>query len=116
MKLRHERDGGGSRKSVTASRVTLFSVAVVSTMDEPLKGWIDNFNGPIGMLVGGGKGILRVCFADPDVNSDYVPVDVIVKTMITSARQRGLKTYGIYSYDKREANEFRSTRFMVSSK
>ncbi|XP_014478672.1 PREDICTED: fatty acyl-CoA reductase 1-like isoform X2 [Dinoponera quadriceps] len=65
---------------------------VISTMEDPVKGWLDNFNGPIGTLIGGGKGILRVFYADPTVVSDFIPVDLIVKLMIITAWHRGLKT------------------------
>lgn len=74
-----------------------FPPIVVSTAAEPLKGWLDNFNGPVGMLVGGGKGILRVLFVDPIVTSDFMPVDVAIKAIIIAAWQRGIKTY-VYRY------------------
>ncbi|KOB61595.1 Fatty-acyl CoA reductase 1, partial [Operophtera brumata] len=38
---------------------------VISSVDEPMKGWIDNFNGPIALLVASGKGcklLLKVLF------------------------------------------------------
>ncbi|XP_011863677.1 PREDICTED: fatty acyl-CoA reductase 1-like, partial [Vollenhovia emeryi] len=31
---------------------------VVSTWNDPVEGWIDNFNGPVGLIVGGGKGLI----------------------------------------------------------
>ncbi|CAL1687696.1 unnamed protein product [Lasius platythorax] len=86
---------------------------VVSTATEPLKGWLDNFNGPVGMLVGGGKGILRVLFVDPIVTSDFMPVDVAIKAIIIVTWQRGIKTiiedntihvYNCSSYDVKTIN------------
>ncbi|XP_033224121.1 putative fatty acyl-CoA reductase CG5065 [Belonocnema kinseyi] len=65
---------------------------VISTIVEPVKGWIDNFNGPVGMLVGGGKGVLRVICLDPKITSDYIPVDVAIKAMIIASWKRGLQT------------------------
>lgn len=65
---------------------------VVSTVDDPISGWLDNFNGPVGMLIGGGKGILRVARVDPTVASDFLPVDVTIKAMLTSAWKRGSQT------------------------
>lgn len=59
-----------------------------------MSGWLDNFNGPVGMMIGGGKGILRVARLDPLVNSDFLPVDVAIKAMLTAAWKRGLVTYG----------------------
>lgn len=45
------------------------------------------------MMVGGGKGVLRVLYAEPNHISDYMPVDVAIKAMITSCWKRGLITY-----------------------
>jgi hypothetical protein len=65
-------------------------------VEEPIKGWIDNFNGPVGLLVGGGKGILRVAYLDPSIACDFMPVDVAIKITIIAAWKRGIKTYGRY--------------------
>lgn len=63
---------------------------VVSSMDEPMPGWIDNFNGPTGLLVACGIGLLRTTCADPDVVSDFTPVDTSIKAMIVAAWRRGV--------------------------
>ncbi|XP_011705903.1 PREDICTED: putative fatty acyl-CoA reductase CG8306 [Wasmannia auropunctata] len=65
---------------------------VISTLDDPVAGWIDNFNGPIGMLIGGGKGVLRVLWSDPTIISDFAPVDAAIKGIIITAWKRGIKT------------------------
>ncbi|XP_051167352.1 putative fatty acyl-CoA reductase CG5065 isoform X2 [Leptopilina boulardi] len=65
---------------------------VISTLYEPVEGWIDNFNGPVGMLVGGGKGLLRVIHLDTKIISDFIPVDVAIKAMLIAAWKRGLQT------------------------
>lgn len=57
-----------------------------------MPGWLDNFNGPVGMMVGGGKGILRAVYLDSKVISDFVPVDTAIKAMLITTWQRGLKT------------------------
>ncbi|XP_076178028.1 putative fatty acyl-CoA reductase CG5065 [Ptiloglossa arizonensis] len=83
---------------------------VISSIDEPVSGWLDNFNGPVGMLIGGGKGILRVSYTDPIASSDFLPVDVAIKGMLTATWKRGLETitkdpsvhvYNFTSYDIR---------------
>lgn len=66
---------------------------VISSAEDPLAGWLDNFNGPVGMLVGGGKGVLRVLYVDPNITSDFMPVDVAIKAIIIVAWQRGIKPY-----------------------
>ncbi|XP_015116093.1 putative fatty acyl-CoA reductase CG5065 [Diachasma alloeum] len=63
---------------------------VVSSLEEPMPGWIDNFNGPVGMLIGGGKGILRILFGDQHLNADFIPVDIATKAMLTASWKRGL--------------------------
>lgn len=80
----------------------MICVAVVSTVQDPISGWLDNFNGPVGMLIGGGKGLLRVVCVDPTASSDYLPVDVAIKAMLTCAWKRGLQTY-----NKREIESIR---------
>lgn len=65
---------------------------VVSTFDDPMFGWIDNFNGPVGLMVGGGKGILRVVLMDPLITNDYIPVDVTIKAILVATWKRGLVT------------------------
>ncbi|KAH8295970.1 hypothetical protein KR018_007701 [Drosophila ironensis] len=57
---------------------------VVSTIQEPVPGWADNFNGPTGLLVACGVGILRSQKSDPNTISDFVPADLVTRTLITS--------------------------------
>jgi fatty acyl-CoA reductase len=59
--------------------------AVISTWTDPIPGWIDNFNGPFGLLIAGGKGFLRTAFADENAALDYMPVDTCIQFMIMSA-------------------------------
>jgi len=56
--------------------------AVISTWTEPFPGWIDNFNGPFGLMIAGGKGFLRTAFADPNVEPDYIPVDICIQFLL----------------------------------
>lgn len=53
---------------------------------------IDNFNGPVGMLVGSGLGITRTMFCSPDNIADFTPVDICIKAQIISAWKRALDT------------------------
>ncbi|GLV46143.1 uncharacterized protein CBL_10788 [Carabus blaptoides fortunei] len=56
---------------------------VVSTMnEEPVVGWIDNFNGPVGILTAYSKGIMRTIYASLKYKPDYIPVDVATKALI----------------------------------
>lgn len=55
-----------------------------------MPGWIDNFNGPVGLLVASGKGIVRTAYGNPRLIADYCPVDVVVKLMIVAAWEKGV--------------------------
>jgi fatty acyl-CoA reductase len=66
----------------------LFSSTVISTLNDPFPGWIENFNGPVGMLIAGGKGFLRVVFGNPNINLDYMPVDIVVKIVCLAAWEK----------------------------
>lgn len=55
---------------------------VISSMKEPEPGYCENFNGPVGIFVGYGKGVLRVVYSEPDIVVDFVPVDICVKGLI----------------------------------
>ncbi|KAG4068331.1 hypothetical protein HA402_007851 [Bradysia odoriphaga] len=61
---------------------------VISAMEEPIAGWVDNFNGPVGLLLACGIGILRTTYGDPDIVSDFTPVDTSIKAMIVAAWKR----------------------------
>lgn len=64
---------------------------VISTARDPFPGWIDNFNGPVGIFVASGKGILRSMYTNPDLVADYIPVDLVVKGLILATWAQGNK-------------------------
>ncbi|KRT85456.1 epimerase [Oryctes borbonicus] len=55
---------------------------VVSTYKEPLRGWINNMYGAVGVTVGAGMGLLRVIHCDSDANANIVPADMCVNGLI----------------------------------
>ncbi|XP_022171256.1 fatty acyl-CoA reductase 1-like [Myzus persicae] len=61
---------------------------VISSVNDPVKGWIDNFNGPIGLMMACGKGIVRVTYGDKSIVPDYMAVDISIKSMIVAAWHR----------------------------
>ncbi|KAF0294751.1 putative fatty acyl-CoA reductase [Amphibalanus amphitrite] len=66
--------------------VTIVRPSIVTcAWKEPLPGWIDNFNGPTGLIAGSGKGLMRTLLCDEDLVADIVPVDVPINLMITAA-------------------------------
>lgn len=64
---------------------------MVNTIDEPLVGWIDNLNGPSGMLVGAGTGIVRTDLMPLENRVNTIPADVSIKALILAAWQRGTR-------------------------
>ncbi|XP_038052736.1 fatty acyl-CoA reductase 1-like isoform X2 [Patiria miniata] len=57
---------------------------------EPVPGWIDNFNGPSGLFIATGMGLLRSMLADSDAIADISPVDYVVNTLIAASWHTGL--------------------------
>ncbi|XP_050422549.1 fatty acyl-CoA reductase wat-like [Adelges cooleyi] len=62
---------------------------VISTYNEPVRGWIDNVYGPIGMIVGVGTGVLHTYQCNINNVVDMVPVDLTVNALICSAHKVG---------------------------
>lgn len=58
---------------------------VSAAWKEPFPGWIDNLNGPAGIIVAGGKGVLRTMLTHGEVAADIIPVDVVINLMISVA-------------------------------
>ncbi|KAG8197558.1 hypothetical protein JTE90_007293 [Oedothorax gibbosus] len=58
---------------------------VSAAWKEPYPGWIDNLNGPAGIIVAGGKGVLRTMITHGEVCADVIPVDVVINLMLAVA-------------------------------
>ncbi|CAH2988368.1 unnamed protein product [Chilo suppressalis] len=58
---------------------------VVSTYEEPVRGWTDSVYGPTGIVIGIGTGVLRTMYMDLDTVADMVPVDLVVNAILASA-------------------------------
>ena len=58
---------------------------VVGAEREPLPGWTDNMNGPVGLLVACGVGIMRTMYASGESILDCIAVDTVIKALIVSA-------------------------------
>ncbi|XP_037045960.1 putative fatty acyl-CoA reductase CG5065 isoform X2 [Bradysia coprophila] len=63
--------------------VAIARPSIVSpSWEEPVQGWVDSLNGPIGVMVGGGKGVIRSMLCDPDNLSEVIPVDIAINSLI----------------------------------
>ncbi|XP_017779531.1 PREDICTED: fatty acyl-CoA reductase 1 [Nicrophorus vespilloides] len=54
---------------------------VTSAEKDPLPGWIDNFNGPVGIFLACGTGIVRINYVT-DAVADYVSVDAAINGIL----------------------------------
>lgn len=65
--------------------ITIVRPSIVTGSEkEPIRGWCDNFNGPVGLLTACGIGIMRTMYASHKALLDCVAVDVVAKTLIVA--------------------------------
>ncbi|KAF2896425.1 hypothetical protein ILUMI_09748 [Ignelater luminosus] len=62
---------------------------VIAAWKQPIPGWVNNLNGPTGLLVGAGKGVIRSMHCDPNFQADVIPVDVCMNSIILTAWKLG---------------------------
>lgn len=60
---------------------------MVSTYREPVRGWIDNVYGPIGISVGMCTGILHTYYCNLNNVPDLIPVDIAVNALICATKE-----------------------------
>jgi len=64
---------------------------VINSEMEPVAGWIDNLNGPSGILVLAALGIVRCINWNYYAVTDQVPVDKVVNALIAIGYATGIK-------------------------
>ncbi|XP_044727610.1 putative fatty acyl-CoA reductase CG5065 [Chrysoperla carnea] len=70
----------------------IFRPTVVAiSVKEPIPGWVDNFNGPMGFITAFQVGLVRTVYIDGDKKVDWVPVDIAIKGMIASTWYKALE-------------------------
>lgn len=69
---------------LTTVYIVYNSFTVIPVWLEPLPGWTDNINGPTGLLIGAGKGVIRTMYCNNQGYADYLPVDIAVNGIILS--------------------------------
>ncbi|KAJ8924570.1 hypothetical protein NQ315_000719 [Exocentrus adspersus] len=62
---------------------------VIPAVDEPVPGWVDSLNGPVGLLVGAGKGVIRSMHCKGENLGQFIPVDFAINTGIVVAQLVG---------------------------
>nr|XP_039270770.1 fatty acyl-CoA reductase 1-like [Styela clava] len=58
---------------------------VTSSWKEPMAGWCDSMNGPVGLVITFGKGLLRTMLGKRSAAANFVPVDVPINLMLAGA-------------------------------
>ncbi|CAD1476640.1 unnamed protein product [Heterotrigona itama] len=58
---------------------------VTPALAEPLPGWVDNLNGPVGLMVGAGKGVIRSMLCNGRYHAEVIPVDLAINALIAIA-------------------------------
>lgn len=92
---------------------------VTAALFEPMPGWIDNINGPTGIIAGVGKGFLRVVRSRPDLVGDMIPVEFPIHLMLAVAwytathKSNEVKVYNCSTGDQNPLSwgEFRTIAF-----
>lgn len=59
------------------------SFPVTPSWAEPVPGWVDSLNGPIGIMAGAAKGVIRTMLINGDNPSEIIPVDMAINGLIT---------------------------------
>ncbi|XP_065216395.1 putative fatty acyl-CoA reductase CG5065 [Planococcus citri] len=75
---------------------------VVPAIEEPLPGWNDSLNGPVGLFTAGGTGIMRTSLTtNVNVKSDVIPVDIAINSILTlpwaNSKEQLLKEISVYN-------------------
>nr|CAD7202946.1 unnamed protein product [Timema douglasi] len=63
---------------------------VCPSLHEPVPGWVDSYNGPMGILVGASTGVLRSVRGDGNRRIDLLPVDIAINAMISAVWVEGV--------------------------
>uniref|UniRef100_A0A1A9VC26 Fatty acyl-CoA reductase n=1 Tax=Glossina austeni TaxID=7395 RepID=A0A1A9VC26_GLOAU len=66
--------------------VLVYRVAMtISSVDEPVTGWLDNVNGPCGLYLTASLGLSRTAYGNPHAKLNMIPCDATVHGLIISA-------------------------------
>ncbi|XP_071582638.1 putative fatty acyl-CoA reductase CG5065 isoform X1 [Temnothorax nylanderi] len=83
---------------------------VIPIWKEPIPGWTDNINGPTGLLIGAGKGVIRTMYCNENGYADYLPVDIAVNgILLTTWNFIYFKDHEKRVYNMTSSNEFKVT-------
>ncbi|XP_039763614.1 putative fatty acyl-CoA reductase CG5065 [Pararge aegeria] len=64
---------------------------VCPAVQEPVPGWVDNLNGPVGLMIGAGKGVIRSMLCDGSLIAQVIPVDTAINAVIAIGMIEGTR-------------------------
>ncbi|GLH06164.1 Fatty acyl-CoA reductase [Gryllus bimaculatus] len=64
---------------------------VLPALEEPVAGWVDTLNGPMGLVAGAGKGVIRSMLVGRHFLVEVVPVDIAANAIICAAWDGALR-------------------------
>ena len=64
---------------------------VLSTWRDPVPGWVDNLNGPTGLFLIAGIGVMRTAVIHENLQTDGVPVDTCANLTLAAAWRTGVE-------------------------
>ena len=76
-----------SKYFVLKANFMLSHSTVTPALTEPLPGWVDNLNGPVGIMVGAGKGVIRSMLCNGNYHAEMIPVDFAINSLIAIAHK-----------------------------
>ncbi|XP_050315779.1 fatty acyl-CoA reductase 1 [Anthonomus grandis grandis] len=82
---------------------------VIPIWKEPIPGWTDNINGPTGLLIGAGKGVIRTMYCQQDSYADYLPVDIAVNATLISTWYSNTLNKDKWIYNLTSSAEYKVT-------
>lgn len=75
-------------KSFLSDRQISYMISVTPAFREPIPGWVDNLNGPMGVMIGAGKGVIRSMLCSENNRAEVIPVDIAINALIVIAYKR----------------------------
>ncbi|XP_076643131.1 putative fatty acyl-CoA reductase CG5065 [Halictus rubicundus] len=64
---------------------------VLPSVKEPMTGWVDNINGPTGLMIAAGKGVLRTMLMNEKMWLRVIPCDMAINATIALAWKIGIE-------------------------
>lgn len=75
-----------SRKLLPNVPIAMVRPSIVAGIwQQPIRGWVDNFNGPTGVILSMMTGAIQAMVACPNYCADIVPVDIVANLIICTA-------------------------------